>query len=90
MRSYLPTWSILFHYFKGEFAQSKAQSAKLYSLHEMQGCLSRKQVLSIVGKESGDIVSGECTNCGRCIEVCEDDSLSFGIRSYIKKWIGDR
>jgi ferredoxin-type protein NapH len=44
-----------------------------------------KQVLSIVGKESGDIVSGECTNCGRCIEVCEDDSLSFGIRSYIKK-----
>jgi ferredoxin-type protein NapH len=44
-----------------------------------------KQVLNIVGKESGDIVSGECTNCGRCIEVCEDNALSFGVRNYINK-----
>ncbi|MDD3343814.1 MAG: quinol dehydrogenase ferredoxin subunit NapH [Sulfurospirillaceae bacterium] len=42
-----------------------------------------KQVLSIIGKESGAIVSGECTNCGRCIEVCEDDALAFGVRNYI-------
>lgn len=44
-----------------------------------------KQILSIIGKESGDISSGECTNCGRCIEVCDDDALTFGIRNYINK-----
>lgn len=44
-----------------------------------------KQVLGIVGKQSGDIVSGECINCGRCIEVCEDNALTFGTRTYIKK-----
>lgn len=44
-----------------------------------------KQVLTIIGKESGAIVSGECTNCGRCVEVCDDDALSFGVRNYIKK-----
>ena len=35
------------------------------------------QVLGIVGKKSGDISQGACTNCGRCIEVCEDDALRF-------------
>lgn len=44
-----------------------------------------KQVLSIIGKMSGDIVSGECTNCGRCVEVCQDNALSFGVRNYINK-----
>jgi ferredoxin-type protein NapH len=44
-----------------------------------------KQVLAIVGKRSGDVVFGECTKCGRCIEVCEDDALSFGVRDYINK-----
>ena len=44
-----------------------------------------KQVLSLIGKSSGDVSSGECTNCGRCIEVCDDDALSFGIRNYINK-----
>lgn len=44
-----------------------------------------KHILSIIGKTSGDIDSGECTNCGRCIEVCEDDALSFGIRQFINK-----
>lgn len=44
-----------------------------------------KQVLAIIGKSSGAITMGECTNCGRCVEVCEDDALSFGVRSYINK-----
>ncbi len=44
-----------------------------------------KQILSFIGKESGDVRSGECTNCGRCIEVCDDDALHFGIRNYINK-----
>jgi len=40
------------------------------------------QVLFIIGKKSGQILSGECTNCGRCIEVCPDDSLRFSINKY--------
>lgn len=42
------------------------------------------QVLSIVGKRDGDIKSSECTNCARCIDVCEDDALNFSI-NYVKK-----
>jgi ferredoxin-type protein NapH len=38
------------------------------------------QVLPLVGRESGFVTSGECTNCGRCIEVCPDDAMSFGMR----------
>jgi ferredoxin-type protein NapH len=42
------------------------------------------QVLAIVGKSSGYIKSGECTNCGRCIEACKDDALRFSM-NYVKK-----
>ena len=38
------------------------------------------QVLHMIGKESIPVLSGECTNCGRCIEVCDDDALNFSIR----------
>lgn len=48
-----------------------------------------KQVLSIIGKQSGDILFGECTNCGRCVEVCDDDALSFGVRNYINTNVGE-
>ncbi len=41
------------------------------------------QVLYMVGKESIQVLSGECTNCGRCVEVCEDDALNFSIRDYL-------
>lgn len=37
------------------------------------------QVMSIIGKEDGKITSGECTNCGRCIEVCEQKALSYSL-----------
>jgi ferredoxin-type protein NapH len=37
------------------------------------------QVLSMIGKDSIPVLSGECTNCARCIEVCEDDALNFSI-----------
>jgi ferredoxin-type protein NapH len=43
-----------------------------------------KQVLHMIGKESLPILSGECTNCARCIEVCDDDALRFSIRDFIK------
>ena len=37
------------------------------------------QVLHIIAEESGTIASGECTNCFRCIEVCEDDALKLSV-----------
>lgn len=36
-----------------------------------------KHVLSLVGKQGGMVLSGECVNCGRCIEVCNDNALKF-------------
>ena len=42
-------------------------------------------VLAKIAKESGAIDKAECTNCGRCVEVCGDDALAFGLRSYINK-----
>ncbi len=35
--------------------------------------------------ENGMLMSGECTNCARCIPICPEDSLSFGIRPFIKQ-----
>ncbi len=37
------------------------------------------QVLHMIGKNSMKVLDLECTNCGRCIEVCEDDALRFTI-----------
>jgi len=34
-----------------------------------------QQVLYMIGKETMPVLSGECTNCARCIEVCDDDAL---------------
>jgi len=42
------------------------------------------QVLDMIGKRSEFVVMQECTNCGRCVDVCDDDSLGFTIRNYIK------
>lgn len=41
------------------------------------------QVLELVGKNSG-YVQHACSNCGRCIEVCEDDALRFSVFNYKK------
>jgi ferredoxin-type protein NapH len=54
------------------------------------GCMDCKvvcpenQVLSMINKESLPVLSGECTNCARCIEVCNDDALGFSIKSLAK------
>jgi len=37
-----------------------------------------KQVLDIIGHHSG-FIKGECSNCGRCIEVCDDNALKYSI-----------
>ncbi len=39
-----------------------------------------KQVLHLIGNKDGLVQAGECTNCGRCIEVCDDESLKFTTR----------
>ena len=43
------------------------------------------QVLNMIGKRSESVLMQECTNCGRCVDVCDDDALGFNIRNYIKK-----
>jgi len=42
------------------------------------------QVLHMIGKKSLPVLSGECSNCARCIEVCDDNALEFSIRKFIQ------
>ena len=42
------------------------------------------QVLHMINKKSISVTDGECTNCGRCIDVCNDDALGFSIRNLNK------
>jgi len=32
---------------------------------------------------TGMIASGECTNCGRCITICPENTLQFDLRHFI-------
>jgi ferredoxin-type protein NapH len=38
------------------------------------------QVLPMIGQHSSIITDSACTNCGRCIDVCNDHSLRFTLR----------
>ncbi len=40
------------------------------------------QVLAMVGNGSGVVASGECSNCGRCIEVCDAGAMGFSLRVF--------
>jgi len=50
------------------------------------GCMKCKivcpenQVLHMIDKESQPVLSGECINCGRCIDVCDDNALGFFLK----------
>ena len=57
----------------------KLDNDKCTSCMDCKAVCPEVQVLGIVGKKSGYISQGECTNCGRCIEVCEDDALRFKV-----------
>lgn len=55
--------------------------------HEVNACTScmlcrdvchEKQILKLIGQHSG-FIGGECSICGRCIEVCEDNALKYSI-----------
>lgn len=39
------------------------------------------QVLDIIGHDSG-YIKGACSNCGRCIEICEDNALKYSVYNY--------
>ncbi len=58
-----------------------------YDLESCSDCMDckvvcpEKQVLPMIGKSSSMVADSACTNCGRCIDVCNDHSLSFVIRS---------
>ena len=39
----------------------------------------------MITKESLPVLGGECTNCARCIEVCDDESLYFSIKNLKRK-----
>jgi ferredoxin-type protein NapH len=43
------------------------------------------QVLHMINKESIFVSDAECTNCGRCIDVCNDDALTFGIKNFVNR-----
>ena len=62
--------------------------------HDSEACTScmkckvvcpESQVLHMIAKESVPVLSGECTNCGRCIDVCDDDALGFFLKPKNKK-----
>lgn len=42
-------------------------------------------VLHMIGKRSEFVSMAECTNCGRCVDVCDDDALGFSIRNYLSE-----
>jgi len=41
------------------------------------------EVLKMIGKRSEFVVGKECTNCGRCVDVCDDDALGFDLRNFL-------
>lgn len=71
----------------GRFAFLKIK----YDFNKCSKCLQclnicpEKQVLSMITKESGVVKSGECIRCGRCIEVCNDNALTFNIFNLRRK-----
>lgn len=79
----------------GAFYASFTSKSALKIYHEkdkcVDGCNDCKtvcpeiQVMSIIGKEDGKITSGECTNCGRCVENCDHKALSYSLFKKIKK-----
>lgn len=76
-----------FYALLGRFAILKVK----YNLESCTHCLEckvicpQKQVLELIGKQSGLVTSGECTRCGRCIEVCGDNALKFSLLEFAKE-----
>jgi len=74
----------------GAFYSGTSSFALIKVKHDVEKCTlcmkcvgvcHEKQVLSIIGEQSG-FIKGECSNCGRCIEVCDDNALKYSIYNY--------
>ena len=71
----------------GKFSLIRVQ----HNAQKCTGCMEckvvcpEKQVLFMIDKESLPVLSGECTNCARCIDICNDDALHFSIRDFNNK-----
>ncbi|WP_456457353.1 quinol dehydrogenase ferredoxin subunit NapH [Nitratifractor sp.] len=48
------------------------------------------EVLGMIGKRSEFVSRGECTNCGRCVDVCDDDALGFELRNFLETNTGGK
>lgn len=75
----------------GAFYSLAGRGSAVRVLHLKERCIAcmlcvgscpEPQVLPMVGKWTGAVVSGECTNCGRCVEVCPAKAMRFGLRTY--------
>ncbi len=73
----------------GAFYSTVSKKSLLKVYHEKEkctDCLDCKvvcpeiQVLKNINIKSGPIAFGACTNCGRCIEVCEEDALKYSLK----------
>jgi len=48
------------------------------------------EVLGMIGKRSEFVSRKECTNCGRCVDVCDDDALGFQLRNFLETNTGGK
>ncbi len=72
-----------FYSLTGRFALIKVQhdAVKCTLCMKCKDVCHEEPVLSLIGEASG-YIQGACSNCGRCIEVCEDDALKFSLFNY--------
>lgn len=47
-------------------------------------CPEKEVLTPVINKTDGQIQGGACTNCARCIEVCDDNALKFSINHFKK------
>lgn len=71
-----------FHSFLGKFNSLKIKHDKeaCTDCNDCKVVCPEVQVLGIIGKKDGFITYGACTNCGRCIDVCQDKALKYSFK----------
>lgn len=74
----------------GAFYSGASHFSLIKVKHEVEKCTMcmkcfavchEEQVLDLIGNDSG-FIKGACSNCGRCVEVCDDHALRFKINNY--------
>lgn len=49
-------------------------------------CFSHPMILDpVINGEKSYVVSGDCSLCGACIDACNHEALSIGLRPYYRK-----